>query len=63
MPSHFKKGLSPLARAQASLEGKQIRRSVAEHNAKKSEVAAKTKAASLPEQPAPVPQEQTVPEK
>jgi hypothetical protein len=44
-----KKGLSPLARAQFGLEGKQIRRSVNEHNVKKSAVTQAVRDASLPE--------------
>lgn len=48
---HLKKGLSNLGRAQASLSGKQIRRSVNEQNTKKSEVSQKTREASLPKTP------------
>jgi hypothetical protein len=46
-----KKGLSPLARAQFGLSGKQIRRSVAEHNVKKSAVSQEVREASLPDTP------------
>ena len=46
-----KKGLSNLGRSQFCLSAKQIRRSVADHNAKKSEVTAYVRDASLPEAP------------
>jgi hypothetical protein len=47
----LKKGLSTLARAQASLGGKQIRRSINEQRVKQSEVAKKIREASLPKTP------------
>jgi hypothetical protein len=47
-----KKGLSPLARAQFGLGNKQLRRSVAEHNAAKDTVTQELRAASLPEESA-----------
>ena len=46
MPT-MKKGLSPLARAQFGLSGKQIRRSVHEHNAGKTTVDEKVRGAFI----------------
>jgi hypothetical protein len=50
MPS-LKRGLSRLARAEAGLSAKQIRRSIVEYRAQQSKVAAKVREASLPQTP------------